>query len=344
LAPRPPDRSRTPSGYRASPTTITSTVVFSPLLLAGIDLGGTNIRVGLASKEAPDRVTARRFARTPHADGVHAIVDIMKKLLDECLDEASSGIRQVAALGCVVPGIVDTERGMVVDAANLEGWRGVRLREILEERLGVACVVENDVNAAALAEYHCGAGKQSSSLAFMTVSTGVAAGLIVAGEVLRGAHNAAGELAYMIPERSLLNTTWGSSGCLEETAAGMGLAQAWSLQRGIAYDPGLAQQVFAAARDGDGEAVAIVDRAADYLGLAATALCSVFDPEVLILGGSVAQNEPVIRERIESLLRRALASPPIVRPATLEGEAPLVGALVLAARLRPRTDTYARYA
>jgi glucokinase len=303
------------------------------VLLAGIDLGGTNVRVGVAYPDAPERPTAVRSGRTPRSAGVDVVIDVMDQLLGACLADVGAAAADIVALGCAVPGIVDTGTGTVVDAANLEGWRDIPFKEQLYRRFTVPCAIENDVNAAALAEYLFGAGHGCESLVFMTVSTGVAAGIVVSGRLLRGAHNAAGEIAYIIPEKLLLESTWGHSGCLEESAAGMGLAKAWSEFKSVPYDPNLAREVLSSAREGDAEANKLVEQSADYLALAALAVCTVVDPEVLVLGGSIARNAPTISERIASLVRNTILFPPEVRMAELDGEAPIVGALSLASEL-----------
>ncbi len=300
-------------------------------LVAGIDIGGTNVRCALAPVEKAGRMLARTAARTPAAGGVESVLDVVAGLLDRCLRRAGYAREDLAAVGCAAPGITDAETGVVLDAVNLAGWLDVPLGALLRARFGVPAAVENDVNAAALGEYAQGAGRDCRSLVFLTVSTGVAAGIIVEGRVLRGHHHAAGEIGPLIPDPAHLGKDWSPNGCLELTSAGVGLARAWAERRGGPASPDRAVEVFEAARAGDAEAGALVRRAADYLALAAVAIGTILDPEVLVLGGSIALKEATISARIAEVVASTLLYPLRVVPAALGGDAPLVGALLLAA-------------
>ncbi len=301
-------------------------------MIAGIDIGGTNVRCALAPIDAPGQILVRRRAKTPADGGVEPVLSVIADGLERCLEEAEYGWEALAAVGCVAPGITDAARGVVIEVANLPGWRDIPLAELLERRFGPPALVENDVNAAALGEFAYGAGQGCHSLAYLTVSTGVAAGIVVEGRLLRGYHHAAGELGYFIPEPVHLGKNWEPSGCLELTSAGIGLARAWAAKRGGPAVPDRAIEVFEAAQAGDPDAVALVNRAADYLAQAAVAIGTLVDPEVLVLGGSIAQHQTHISNRIREVVTTTLLFPPSIVQAALGGDAPLIGALTLAAQ------------
>ena len=299
-------------------------------LVAGVDLGGTNLRCAVAGAGEPARVLARRSAVTPPRLAPAAMIELISSQVDLCLSEAGASREAVGSVGCAVAGITDSARGVLISAANLHGWHEVPLARLLEERFRVAAAVENDVRSAALAEYKFGAGRGRRSLVFMTVSTGVAAGIILEGRVLRGAHNFAGEIAYMLPEPAHIGKDWGLNGCLELTAAGVGIAREWSA-RSSARDAASAADVFRLAREGDAEAARVVARARDYLSQAAVSICTLIDPEVLVVGGGIAENEPGVVGRIGEVIEETLPYPPVVTLTELGGVAPLTGALALAA-------------
>ena len=121
----------------------------SPTLVAGIDIGGTNVRCALAQADAPGAILVRRSTRTPLEGGVEPVLDVIVGLMRECLHEAGRGAEEVAAVGCAVPGITDARQGVVIEVANLPGWKDVPLAALLEQRFGVPALVANDVNAAA---------------------------------------------------------------------------------------------------------------------------------------------------------------------------------------------------
>jgi predicted NBD/HSP70 family sugar kinase len=188
--------------------------------------------------------------------------------------------------------------------------------------------VENDVNAAAIGELKFGAGRGHQSMIYLTISTGVAAGIIIDGKLLRGARHCAGEIGFMLGEPDHIGREWGINGCLELTAAGIGIAHQWESLKGVTDVSAI--DVFRAAHAGDVEALRIVSRAGDYLSLASVSLCTVIDPEVLVLGGSIVRNEAMIFRRIESVVNTTLPFPPRVMLAELGGDSPLIGALALA--------------
>lgn len=300
--------------------------------IAGIDVGGTNVRCAIARVDEPERLLIHRVAPTPLAGGPEAFLDHVHREINECARELGLPEDEPSAVGCSTPGIVEAGTGVVRLASNLF-WKDLPLGSLLEARFGVQAVVENDVRAAAVAEQRHGAGHGTSSLVFFTVSTGVSAGIIADGRLLRGQHNAAGELAYQIPDPRHVDEDWGANGCLESNAGGVGIARLWANGNGRPSDPSLATEVFRLAREGNERAAGIVNRAADYLAQAAVAIGTLIDPEMIVLGGSIAMNEPQIVERIRSVTARALPCPPDVVLASLGGDAPLIGALTLAASL-----------
>lgn len=299
--------------------------------IAAFDIGGTNVRCAVSRLADPGRPVARHAVPTPDDAGPDPLIDLLDELLDACRRVAGLERAELRSVGCALPGIVDADAGVVRAVANVKGWTDAPARRLLEARFGVPAAVENDVNAAALGEYALGAGRGRRSLAYMTVSTGVAAGLVLDGRLWRGHHHAAGEIAFMLTEPRHIGKDWEEIGCLELTSAGVGLGRAWAAERGGAPAPARARELFEAAAGGDRAAQALVDRAADYLAMAAVALCSVADPEILVLGGSIAQHQPRVAARIREVVAGTLPFPPVVAPAALEGDAPIVGALALAA-------------
>lgn len=300
-------------------------------LVAAVDIGGTNLRCALAYADDPERLIARKVAATPADAGPAAVVDFILAEVDACLNEVDLGRELLVSVGCTAPGITDAKHGIVVSAANLRGWNQVPLASMLEQKFGVAAAVENDVKAAALGEFQYGAGKGSRSLVYMTISTGVSAGIVIEGKVLRGHNHCAGEIGYFVTEPVHIGKDWGHNGCLELTAAGIGIAREWTARHEHSSNEACsAIDVFEAARAGNAQAIQIVGRASDYLAQAAIGLCTIIDPELLVLGGGIAENESTLRERIDKVIHETLPFPPKVVQTELRGDAPLVGALIIA--------------
>ncbi|QXD16318.1 ROK family protein [Rhodocaloribacter litoris] len=300
-------------------------------LLAGIDIGGTNIRYALAAPDRPQALLVWHSVETPPGLTPEQFVAFIEAEVGRGLKALNASPETLAGIGCVAPGITDVEKGVVRQATNL-GWENVPLVQLLENRLGVPAVIENDVNAAAMAEYTYGAGREAGSLVYLTVSTGVAAGIVLDGRLWRGGGYAAGEIGLFLPEPAHIGKDWRPNGCLELTAGGVGLARAWAARHGGNGTPGEAVEVFNRAREGHPEAVTLVRRAADYLAQAIVAIGALLNPDILVLGGSIARNEEWIAGRIREVVDATLPFPLPIAHSELEGDAPLIGALLLAAR------------
>jgi len=298
--------------------------------LAGIDIGGTNIRCALSTIDDPGTILVHRAIKTPPKVTVEDGLELINQEIVDCSQDLSLSPETLAAVGCALPGTINSKDGITGIIANLHGWDFLPFGDMLGQRFQVPVRIDNDVNSAALGEFRYGAGRGHSSVVFMTVSTGVSAGIVIEGQVVAGHHYAAGELAYMIPDRQHLGKDWKSNGCLELTSAGIGLATIRAQKRGGLPTPDRAVEVYEAAHAGDEEAVALIERAADYLAQTAVAVGAVVDPEVLLLGGSIALHQPNIMRRIREVVNEALLFPFEVKLAALGGEAPLIGALLLA--------------
>ncbi len=294
--------------------------------MAGIDIGGTRTRSAVASVDAPARILCRRDRMTP-GPGVAAVIDAIAEDLEACCSELGRG--DIVAAGCTAPGMTDPERGLVVEAANLPGWNAVPLRSLLQQRLDVRVAVENDVNAAAMAEAAYGHAAGCRTAVYVTVSTGIAAGILVDGKLLRGSHHSEGELGSMVPEPGHLDKDWRPNGCLESLAAGVGLAEAWRKAGGKPS----ARHVFESAESGSEKALALVRRTRDYLAQALIAVGCIVDPQIVILGGSIALNQRVVAKDLEQRLRSALPFPPALAFARFGEDNPLIGALAMASAL-----------
>ena len=294
-------------------------------LIAGIDIGGTQTRCALAHKGSPQEICYRASTATPQ-QGPEAVLDVAVDLIRDGLKSGD----QLSAVGCVAPGMTDPEAGIVLEAANLNGWVNVPLRFTLESKIGTPTVIENDVNAAAVAEAALSTSPVGSPMVYMTVSTGIATGILIDGKVLRGANHSAGEIGKMIPSQEHLGQSWQPGGCLERLAGGVGLAAQWARIQSGPSDSTRTVEVYQAADAGNAEAKELVTTATNYIAQSAVGLASVLDPTIIILSGSIGLARPEIIKQIRQELANAIPYPPRVRLSALGGDAPLLGSLVLA--------------
>ena len=293
--------------------------------IAGIDIGGTRTRCALARKDKPHEVYRKTSVATPQ-QGPDAVLDVVEDMIRDSL-----GVEEpLCAVGCVAPGMTDTQSGVVLEAANLNNWINVPLVAKLERRFQVPAAIENDVNAAALAETRLSVSPEMSPVVYVTLSTGVAAGIIIDGKILQGANYCSGEIGNMIPSPEYLDQDWQPGGCLEQLAGGIGLAAQWAKIQGTLSSTTSALEVFQAADAGDVKAVALINKASDYLAQAIVALVCVLDPEIVILGGSIGLGRPRIAERMRQVLAESVPHVPPILPSYLGEDAPLLGSLLLA--------------
>ncbi|MDE2828465.1 MAG: ROK family protein, partial [Bacteroidota bacterium] len=174
----------------------------------------------------------------------------------------------LCGIGCVAPGMTDTQSGVVLEAANLDNWINVPLVAELEGRFQAPVAIENDVNAAAIAEARLSVPTEMSPVVYVTLSTGVAAGIVIDGKILRGANYCAGEIGNMIPSPEFIGPDWRPSGCLEQLAGGIGLAAQWAKIQGTLASTTSALEVFQAADAGNVKAAALINKATDYMAQA----------------------------------------------------------------------------
>lgn len=242
----------------------------------GLDLGGTKLAVGAVVGGTVLR-TVRSDVPATDAEQVvmAAVVDAIRAVFDDT----------VVGIGCGVPSVVDVDRGVVFEVENIPCWKEVHIGPELEEIFGVPVVVNNDANAFAVGEHHFGAGRGSRHLVGMTLGTGLGTGVIVDGRLYNGANCGAGELGRM-PHKGLTLEAW---------CAGPFFLREY----GVA-----GQEIYRRAKAGDREALAAFERFGSELSEAIAIGLYAYDPEILVLGGSIAS----AFELFEPALRAGLGS------------------------------------
>jgi predicted NBD/HSP70 family sugar kinase len=241
--------------------------------------------------------------------------------------------RPIRGIGIGVPGIVSIPDGLVRWAPSLQ-WRDLPLQAMLQTQMGLPVFVENDLNLAALGELGFGAGLGAHSLVSVAIGTGIGAGVVINGAIYRGAHETAGEIGYLPPDTGALGRHYAGFGALESLASGPGIvqrAQQRIQQAGLHVDTRnlTAQGVFARARAGEEWAQEVVAETVDYLSLALAAICLVLDPEVVVLGGGVAQSSDLLIGPILRRLDGVVPVLPSIVVSPLERRAAAMGAIML---------------
>ncbi len=266
--------------------------------VVGVDIGGTKIAVGLVDARDGRTQARRQEATEPQrgvVDGIHRIGDMIEAVC------AEAGVRPEELLGIGIgsTGPVNPADGRMAYPDNLPTWDDADVFTPLRERFGpLPMALENDCDVAVLGEQWVGAAQGVSNAAYVTVSTGINAGLILGGKLHRGVSGTAGEFGHHTIDINGTQCYCGSRGCLEALASGPAIART-AQERARAEDTRLAalvnggieaitaQIVAQAALDGDGVALEIVQRTAFYIGVGLANLITIVGPEVIVMGGGV---------------------------------------------------------
>lgn len=279
----------------------------------GLDIGATKT-LGLVVDDEGAILAEVRRSTEPGAEGVVRTAAQVVEELRAATEPALAG-----TVGVGIPGLVDVERGAVKHAVNL-GVDGewLPLRDLLRERLGAPVVVENDVNAATLGAV---AMSGADDLVYLSIGTGLAAGLVLEGRLRRGHHGAAGEIGHVPVDPAGARCQCGQRGCLETVASGSALAAAWP-----SVDVPPAQALFAAAAAGVAGAVAVRDRFTAGVASAIRMLSLAVDPRTVVLGGGVAQLGELLRATVAAALRDQARTSPFLASLDLAGRLRVVPA------------------
>ncbi len=302
----------------------------------GIDVGGTKAQAVVLDVHGQVIDAAQR--PTPRGgDSLETLVGVLLELAEAVGHDGSVGVG--------VPGLV-TRRGVLRAAPNLDGVADFEIRALLTERLGSPVFVDNDATCATVAEWRLGAGAGSDDMMLVTLGTGIGGGIVANGSLQRGVNGFAGEFGHMVVDPSGPPCPCGRRGCWERYASGSGLAMlardaaaGHRLHDVVRQAGGDAQavrgeHVQAAARNGDPEALAVIDEFARWVALGLSNLTNAFDPEMFVLGGGLAAGadlylDPITRWFGELLYQPELRQNPRIEFAQFGPLAGAVGAALL---------------
>ena len=283
----------------------------------GIDIGGTKTAVGLLRD---GRLTARAETPTPTGDR-ELLLDAIHGLVAPLLDQAGT-------IGVCAPGYLDPRSGRIGHASNLPALAGLALAGAVSGRLGRQAVAANDADAAALAEFRLGAARETGSAFYLTVSTGIGGGFVGPGGLLKGNSGSAAELGHLCIDPQGAACACGGRGCLETVASGTAIAARATEAYGR---PVSTATVFSDWRAGSSVAAAVIETATVALGRGLAAVAQLLDPQVIVIGGSVAVHNPDFVAETGRQLAACLHNRPgpEIRLAALGADAGVIGAALL---------------
>ena len=281
------------------------------------DIGGTSVKYGVADEKG-SLLLKGEITNEITQKGVKGFVESLVTLAKQYRQAYD-----LQGIAVSTAGVVDPEQGVILYAPKyFPGYPGTNLQELLEERTGLPCAVENDVNAAALGEYWLGAGRGAKSLFCITVGTGIGGCAILDGKVIHGASFSAGEagLQSISPEG-----TW------EEIASTSALIRNVAKAKGLPEAELDGRKIFAMAQQGDADAAEAIEKQMDDIAAGIANICYILNPERIIVGGGIAAQEKYLYPILDGALRKKLL--PLVydhltlRFASLKNDAGMIGAL-----------------
>ncbi len=297
-------------------------------VVVAVDVGVDRIAVALVSLGG--EVLERRD-RTHHRGehDVDHVVDAVTQMVEDVLSVAIG--RRCLGVGAAVPGAVRASDGLVRFAPNL-GWVDAPFTDLLAKRLGKPVSTGNDANLGVLAEHVRGAAVGYSDVAFLSASVGIGGGFLMSGRPLTGASGYAGEVGHMRVDSEGPVCRCGAVGCWEtKVGENVLLRLAGRLPGG---GPPAVAEVIAAAQAGEARAAQAVAEVADWCGIGIRAIVNLFNPEIVVLGGCLAQVWRAAEDRVDEALRRSTMMSPredvVIRPSSLDDDSPLIGAAELA--------------
>lgn len=284
--------------------------------IAGIDLGGTTIQTVLTDEDY--NIVTKYKSDTLAEEGPAAVIGRMMDAIDHVLEESNLSKKDLLGIGLGIPGLMDIEKGISLFAGNLS-WENIQVLQPFKDRFQVPVYMDNDVRVNALGEWYFGAGRGVKNMVLITLGTGVGAGIIIDGKMLRGPQSAAGEVGHMIIVEDGPACTCGSRGCLEVFASATGMMRRckelmlenrdsllWQMCEGN-IDKVRTYMIDKAHDQGDKVGRQVMAETAYYLGIGLTNVVNIFNPELVVIGGGVSKaGERLLGPAREFVNKRAM--------------------------------------
>ena len=304
----------------------------------GLDLDGAYI-LGVLADLGGDFIHRVEYPGSPDRDGAENLRTVYR-VLEELLAFDAQTAQSVRGIGVASSSVTLNPEGIITNSAPL-GWRNMPLRSLLEDRFGYPVFVENRSDLGALAESLWGAGQQAERLVWLDVGAGIGSGIVIGKRLYQGAHCAAGEVGFIVPDKGFLGQRFDTFGCMETlSSCAVMVEQAQRAvaegDRGALYERAAANgrltalDIFDAARAGDALALRLVDNMADYVSLIVVSIVSVLDPDLIVLAQDLAYAGDLFIPRIEARIAGVVVAAPRIVTSALKTEAAIRGAVALA--------------
>jgi glucokinase len=291
----------------------------------GIDIGGTKVAVGIV--DAAGQLHSQTIIPTDLERSPREMIEEIIETVEQLIQQSHIPLEQLVGIGIGAPGPLDAKKGCITCPPNLPRWIHVPIVEWFKERFSFPVFLENDANAAALAEKWVGSAKESEHFIYLTISTGIGAGLYLDGKLFTGARGNAGDIGHIVIDPSYGKCTCGQKGCLEWIASGTAIARRGSEIMGT---PLSTKEVFQLYQQGEPKIVPFIHEVFNAIGVGCVTLINLFDPEKIVIGGGVSEVGAPLFEAVQSYIHSYALNPDgckiQVVPASLRQHAGVIGA------------------
>ncbi|NGP45461.1 ROK family transcriptional regulator [Bacillaceae bacterium SIJ1] len=293
--------------------------------IIGVDIGGTSVGLGLTDLKG--KVCAfREFPTQQHLH--HHLFEEMKRHVESMKDQLRISDEKILGLGAGIPGVTNSRDGIVIEAPALK-WKKYPIKEKLEQTFRLPVHVDNDVNTTVLGEHWIGIGKHKKNLVYVAIGTGIGSGIMINGTLYRGSNYSAGEIGYLVTDRKYAkeyHPVHEGYGFLESVAGGASMSAQLSKRIGIEVT---AKEAFELYDKGNKEAIAVIDTALENLAIGISNYVSLFDPELIILGGGVSNAFTLIHKKVMDSMKRYAPQTCEVVKTSFDKEAGVIGSVAL---------------
>lgn len=293
--------------------------------IVGIDIGGTNVGMGITDLNG--HVCAfREFPTQQHLE--HNLFEEMKRNVDSMKDQLRIDDTKILGIGAGIPGVTNIKEGIVVEAPALK-WKRFPIVAELEKTFQLPIHVDNDVNINVLGEHWMGIGKNKVNLVYVAIGTGVGSGIMINGNLYRGTNYSAGEIGYLVTDKEYAKAyhpVHKGYGFLESVSSGSSISMQISKKLGKELS---AKQAFELYNEGDEAAVEVIDQALEHLAIGISNYVSLFDPEIIILGGGVSGSFSLIHKKVMDIMNRYAPQQCEVVRTSFGKEAGVIGSVAL---------------
>lgn len=295
----------------------------------GIDIGGTKTAIGLLTDEG--KLIEKQVLKTEANSAPKVMIDRMAETVNQILKNNQLLTADLVGIGIGAPGPLDVTKGQITNPPNLPAWEGTPLVDMFKKHFPLTRIrMENDANAAAVAEKWVGAAQDVETFVYLTISTGIGGGLYADGRPVFGSRGNGGEAGHIIIDSNGPLCTCGQRGCFEAVASGTAIAELGSKLKG---QPLTTKEVFDLYEAGDPEMTTFVNDVFEKIGMGCVTMINVFDPELIVLGGGVTNVGQPLFDGVKAYTEKFALNPagrktPIV-PSGLDQDTGVIGAAAL---------------